>query len=121
MRPKKFERFVKVMMLTSSPVEGEALAATRMANNLLAEVDLNWDEFLNNLTQTPSKPKPRKNSVKHTDAEEINKMFEAVVAGLDPDTSFSGFIESLHSWWEKHGFLTEKQYTALKNSYDGVW
>ncbi len=113
----KFDRFVKVMMLTTSPIEGEALSATRMANSMLAAANLNWEEFLN--ARAPAAPpSPPATSGKHHVDEDIDEMFESVSANLDPESSFCEFIESLHEWWEKKGFLTEKQYAALKNSYE---
>ncbi len=118
------DRFIKIMMLTSSPSEGEALNAIRMANGLLMAANLNWEEFLGARgadagAGAETKPRARKTQ-RHTSGD-IEEMFEGVSQGLDPDSSFYRFIESLHTWWEEHGFLTDKQYEALKNSYERVW
>lgn len=42
------ERFIKILMLSQSESDGEALNALRMANKLLKKAGLNWEGFLSN-------------------------------------------------------------------------
>lgn len=41
--------------------------------------------------------------------DEIDEMFETAFS-RSPDNEF---LQSIHSWWEEKGFLTQKQYAAL--------
>jgi len=121
METKKFEKFIKLMGLTTSSNEGEALNAIRKANFLLAEANLAWDEFLRGkakISGTNSKddiPKKR-----FENADEINKMFQGVTHNLRTGTSFYDFVQNLHQWWERKGYLTQKQYEALRKSYERI-
>ncbi|KKL08781.1 hypothetical protein LCGC14_2572400, partial [marine sediment metagenome] len=44
MQAPKFEKFIKLMKMTTSPVDGECLNAIRMANSFLMEANLDWDD-----------------------------------------------------------------------------
>lgn len=48
-----YGKLAKVMQLTQSPIDGEALAALRMANAMLAKVNLNWAELIKNDFEVP--------------------------------------------------------------------
>jgi hypothetical protein len=50
----------------------------------------------------------------HRDREEINAMFERLYARKELTPSSRQFIDSVHKWWEQKGFLTKKQYDAIK-------
>jgi len=126
------ERFVKLMMMTASDNDGEALVALRKANAILAEANVNWEEFLqavdtNKTVTAKPKEKPpwdsdgfsdigRNAHGQYTDADEINMLFEKVYAKTRPGSSFMEFLDSVHTWWENNGFLTEKQYSAIRKS-----
>ena len=118
MQARQFERFIKVMRLTTSPVEGESLAAIRMANSLLAEANLDWEDFLRRKARIVRGPAQKiYNGRKYTNATEIKMMFFKVLANTSPDTSFYNFVASLSDWWFDNDYLTEKQYKALKDAY----
>lgn len=51
------DRLSKLMMLTTSDFDGEALSALRMANQMLAKAKLNWDAVLKKDTTTELRPK----------------------------------------------------------------
>lgn len=123
------ERFIKLMMMTTNPVDAEALTAFRKANAILAEANVNWEKFLTALDITR---RDKKSSVKRQqrqrndenafsnaagerfdDASEINPMFERAFANTSGG-GFRDFLESVHQWWETKGFLTEKQYRSVK-------
>lgn len=48
--------FIKLMMMTTSTNDGEALAALRKANQILKELKLSWHEVLQ--PAGPSRPQP---------------------------------------------------------------
>lgn len=123
MQAPKFEKFIKLMKMTTSPSEGEALNAIRMANSLLAEANLDWDDFLRGKAKIIEGKTSGQNTYsgkKYTNASEIESMLNAVLSSIKSGTSFYGFIESLRDWWEGNQFLTEKQYNALRKSYERI-
>ena len=108
--------FVKLMMLTTSSSDGEALTALRKANRILAEAKVNWAELLQ--AEPPQEalrhePEPEPEDGRYTDAGEINLMF-ATVYQKNIVGGFVEFIEGIHRFWSERGYLTEKQYAVLK-------
>ncbi|MFQ5742007.1 MAG: hypothetical protein ACE5HV_00280 [Acidobacteriota bacterium] len=111
------EKFIKIMMLATSPSDGEALSALRKANAMLAEMNNSWEELLRGkvrMRAADDDEAPR--GKHHTDAEEIDTLFEDLFTSVSPASSFRDFVESVHEWWEDKGFLTEKQYQALRRA-----
>lgn len=126
--------FTKIMMLSTSENDGEALAALRKANSILADAKVTWAELLNATAQTASRPdqsyrtppsqrrraEPDWQNVnndgrRYTDDDVIDPMFtQAFEKNNNP--SFDEFLSSIHIWWTKRGFLTEKQFLALKRA-----
>ena len=131
---------IKLLMMTTSPHDGEALNAMRKANAILAAANVNWSEFLsavstaqraadNEFRKPPSQrrsntPDTRNafsdvgkgTATKYDDAKEIDPMFEAAFSNASG--GFMSFLESVHEWWTEKGFLTEKQYFAIKRAAD---
>lgn len=131
---------IKLMMMTTSPHDGEALTAIRKANAMLAEANVNWAEFLSAVSTTKKatdnefrKPPSQRrrqherseednafsdvgkgSSQKFDDASIIDPMFEKAFSNARG--GFADFLESVHEWWLDKGFLTEKQYYAIKRS-----
>lgn len=112
------DRFIKLMMMTTSTHDGEVLNAIRMANAELASLNKNWSELLKGLPQSPPPPPPwatgRSRNTGYDVA--VDAMFESAFYNAEPGTSFYRFLESVHEWWEKKGFLTEAQLAALKKA-----
>lgn len=137
--------FIKLMMLTTSDNDSEALSALRKANAILAQANVNWSEFLsavqsnkvdNSFRTPPSQRQQRRNqshssgfsanafsdvggdrTEKFDDAKIINPMFEQAFKNAG-NSSFRDFLDSVHEWWEDKGFLTEKQYYSVKKAAD---
>lgn len=133
---------IKLMMMTTSPNDGEALTAMRKANAMLAEANVNWAEFLSAVKTTnervdqtfrtpPSQRQARRDAgrnddnafsdvgkgapaQKFDDAAVIDPMFEE--AFKNASGGFRDFVDSVHQWWEEKHFLTEKQYYAIKRA-----
>lgn len=137
------QMLVKLLMMTTSSSDGEALTAIRKANAMLASANVNWEEFLeavaiNNVPQDQSfrtPPSQRRGrpyggddddvrnaftdvgkapSKKYDDASVINPMFDKAFAASSG--GFSDFLNSVFEWWTEKGFLTEKQFMAVKRS-----
>lgn len=129
---------IKLMLMTTSPHDGEALNAIRKANAILAEANVNWAEFLaavettkaaapDQSYRTPPSQRRHKNDdnaftnvggggsgEKFNDPAVIDPLFEKAFA--KSSGSFSGFLESVFDWWTEKGFLTEKQFYAIKRA-----
>lgn len=119
-----YDRFIKLMMMTTSQHDGECLNALRMANAELMKLNRNWEEVIRGMvTVQAAQPGPKQHETRHDrgtqgpDPEsQIARMFEAAFAKTTPGSSFYGFLESIHDWWKEKGFLTDAQYDALKRS-----
>ncbi|KKK56714.1 hypothetical protein LCGC14_3061780, partial [marine sediment metagenome] len=57
---------------------------------------------------------------KYDNADDIERMLDAVLKNVRQGTSFYNFIHSLKEWWEDNSFLTEKQYNALRKTYERI-
>ena len=119
---------VKLMMLTTSTNDAEALAALRKANKILKDAKVNWAELLGaakpdqSFRVPPSRrprPEPSWDSFgddqRYTNEDEINRMFDKVF-NSNMSEGFAEFVESVHLWWEQHGWLSVAQYRAIKKA-----
>jgi hypothetical protein len=126
-------QFVKLMMMTTTSNDHEALVAIRKANAILASANVNWEEFLGAVDEAKaSSSSTRSNSDSDfsdidgsssyrgsgacSDASLIDPMFEQAFANVRPGSSFRDFIESIHEWWETRGYLTQRQFQALRKA-----
>lgn len=120
-----YERFIKLMMLTTSSNDGEALNALRMANSYLARLNRTWEQVIRekltiieeaklftdgDLTRSPDR------SEKFSDPD-IDFLFDEL-RNRNISPSFRAFVDSVHEWWEQKGFLTEAQYRAIKKAVE---
>jgi hypothetical protein len=125
----KAELFTKLMMLSTSCHDQEALAALRKANDILAQSKVSWAELLDALSRDDAAPAPppRRRSPepeftdvepfadrKHRNKAEIELMF--TVLRDRKLGSFQKFVDSVHGFWIRTGFLTTKQYDALRKA-----
>jgi hypothetical protein len=140
MTPKRFDLFIKLMMLSTSDQDGEALVAIRKANAILAEDNLNWEEFIRSgvkvvhETQKQERTDRAKSSKQRKEAEEkeyhdtyrgrlydddseILPMFEYLLETIPVGDSFLHFIQDVRKWYREKGFLTERQYRVIRNAY----
>lgn len=104
-------------MLTQSQNDHEALAAIRKANQLLACLELNWEQFLGVALKHDEEPAPARPSYE-ADSASIKMMFKEVKRHLkkhNPEPL--SFIESLEKSFERYGRLTERQTEALMRFY----
>jgi hypothetical protein len=129
----KLETFVKLMMMTTSDKDGEALTAIRKANLLLKAEGKNWEELITGLVPIEREARfqeeaPRRSSGKAPpwdDDEDWKKavprrgapeyqtfmygLFEEALSKVRTGTSFRNTIESIHQWWQDKGFVTDNQ------------
>lgn len=123
-----FNRLKKLMGLTFSENDPEALSALRAANAILAKDALTWDRVLDRVVQilpeveegpvvheppahrraAPSRPGSRN---------EIEEAF-AVLDAADDLGDFQDFIDSLRRQYEENLHLSDKQKRALFRAAD---
>lgn len=142
------EKFIKLMMMTTSSHDNEALVALRMANAMLAEMDANWEEFIKGVVPNSAwaqqhqsqnyhaqgpRPRPQASAssgdeldVPYTMTKAGKKIYKVhpkldeAFAFLDGQIKggFRDFFTSVYDFYEDKGFITEKQYAVIKRSYD---
>jgi hypothetical protein len=110
------------MMMTTSSSDGEALVALRKANSFLSANNTNWKDFINAtpIPRPPPRPSGRgfeymRSQSDFTDPE-IPRMLDSLLR--DTKGEFRAVLESWKQYWEDHGHLTERQYSALINCYE---
>lgn len=118
----KFQIFVKLMQMTTSDSDAEALVAIRKANAMLKAERKNWEDLITGLvpmTKEAEAPRPQRRNYEdplqheYPSSESINTAFEEAFNRVNPGSSFYATIESIHTWWEEKGFLTAKQLSVI--------
>jgi hypothetical protein len=132
------KRLIQFMGMTFSSGDGEALTALRKANALLIAQGLSWAEVLevkpppmgmpSQSWRTPpskrgsygSKPHRRRAApdTSRNTGDDIAEML-AELAARKHDMHTMMFIASINDHWERNSYLTDPQYGALKNVYNG--
>jgi hypothetical protein len=112
-----------------------------MANAQIAEQNLNWEEVLKGISpesQPKSEPqyKPRQPEPfyeeddegqfdwdrspppqgSHSNRQEIELLFSFAFGNTPQYSSFYQFLTSINQYWHRKGFLTQKQYEALRRA-----
>jgi hypothetical protein len=116
-----YKMFLKLLNLTTSQYDGEALNAIRMANAVLARTNQSWEDLLDGkivMIAPLDNEKPlAKSQVRYSNHAEIDGFFEILYDRGDYRLgTFKAWVDSVHEWWEEKGYLTEKQYETLKKS-----
>jgi hypothetical protein len=117
------------MMMTTTSNDHEALVAIRKANAILASANVNWEEFLGAVEESKTSTASRRtnsdsdfsdidgtSSSACSDASLIDPLFERAFANVRPNSSFREFVDSIHEWWEARGYLTQRQFQALRKA-----
>lgn len=131
--------FIKLMMMTTSPHDGEVLTAIRKANAILAGQNLNWEEFIMQMGAAPApEPEPFVNHDEWSDVgvktrskrghdtsssqntyggPGVDKIFDSLLNEFHLADSFKEFVEDVQRYYQDKGYITQRQYEALKNAY----
>ena len=110
-----FSKLKKLMMLTNSDSDHEALGALRKANALLAANNVDWDRVFGRTVQVvnefEAEPEDADPGVARLrEAARIEAAFETL---SEVRGGFSDFVTSLQDQWEKRRFLSERQKEVL--------
>lgn len=111
-----FTRLRKLMGLTVSDNDHEALQALRSANAILKQNDITWDKFFSRtvtvVNDFDAAPDDEPNSEGKRRAKMVDQAFE-VLARKELRGDAEDFIASLQEQWANNGYLSEKQQEAL--------
>lgn len=126
--------FIKLMMMTTSENDGEALNALRKANKILATSNMSWEQLLmkslaapQQTARPPPRPEPNWDNVpqpqpagpgrrrRYTDRKEINHLFSLALRNNLPE-NYLAKVMGIRQWWDDHQFLSERQYNAIKQA-----
>jgi len=99
-------RIAKLLSLTMSDNDNEALSAIRIANRILQENNTTWIEVL---SPESVRPNPVNEDGRYYDVEDF---IEEVLDAVSGDR-IESFVESVYSFHESAGFVTERQWSAL--------
>lgn len=122
MNLKTFDTLKKMMALTFSDNDPEALASIRAANRLLAKEALDWERVLSRtvsvINEVEEAPPPR--TTPRRDASDDARLLDEAVTALDDGGSeeINDFVRSLISYYESRGHLTANQRGALQRIID---
>jgi hypothetical protein len=109
-----FDKLTKLMMMTTSSHEGEALNALRMANKILLKEKKNWADILQKTSPAkryyPTYQPPTKNK-------RIAEMFELLKKEKRMTQSTRQFIDDIELKFRLYGELTPKQKAAIEKIF----
>lgn len=110
----QIDKLIKLLMLTTSNVDAEALSAIRMANLILKKQGLTWLDVSLSLVSQKTTARPSAT----TGAATINEMLSFCLRRKMSERS-RNFIKDLKRFHEEYGYLTEKQMSCLVKFYKG--
>lgn len=105
------EKIIKLLKLSTSPNDNEALSAIRMANKILAAVPLTWD-----MVSFKKQSAPKKS----TDNEAVDKMFNVVLKTLYKRSSLNDLVQQLWNKWNSRRTLDGDELEALMKLYSAA-
>jgi hypothetical protein len=111
------ELFTKLMQMTESSNDGEALTAIRKANVMLKEHGHNWETFVNNRIIVATQQKPNQHRAQtemFDDAKTIDPMFDELLRKHPKNR----FVQSVFDFWERNHFISGRQFNALEKMLD---
>lgn len=107
-------KIVKLLSLTQSDNDSEALTAIRMANKILKSNEITWDKFMGQ--EPPSYQTHNTWGAYHGVSEKIDYILNNSPVWFDPS-----FIRSLHVQLKLRGRLSPKQIQALDKIYSKLF
>lgn len=125
----------KIIAMTTSTNDNEALSAVRKANEYLAACQISWadvlrEDLLNTVNITLARAPPPASAYAQEDGwmpphlndkTVIEMMFRAVYSVPRGDNEeFWQWLDSIHQRFQEYGNLTPAQYTSLRRSYNRV-
>jgi hypothetical protein len=122
------DKLAKLLALSASDNEHEALGCIRAANRIVKEAGTTWQDVLAGPDKSFRVSIERRYTAEENwvpphlrDKIHIDLMFRAIFT--QPRTSneeFWQFIDSVHQWWTEKGMLTQPMYNAIKSCYKRI-
>ena len=109
----KKEKLAKLLALTTSDNDNEALSAIRTANVILERDNLAWEDVL---LGTTKRTQFNDSYADYESTEEIEEMLSTCIQNVNG--SAFDFIDSLYRFYNSRGYLTPKQIRSLRKFYD---
>lgn len=135
------ELLIKLLGMTGSSFDGEAIAAMRKANQILKEANMSWADIIKppatarQMHQSTyvkpeyehfAEPKPwegargQQSSANAGDRKAIEFMFEKIFKDKSFENSkpeYREMMHSIHRQWASSGRLSPKQRTVIENAF----
>lgn len=138
------ELLLKLMRMTTSDNDGEALVAIRKANAMLAAEKKDWEDLIvrssqvrsqdNSFRTPPSQRKPppsrnpyadawkranpRPRTRPEPDSDLLDSMLDVVLAEVDLSSSFYDLVRSIKRQFDEKGTISERQAEVVRNAYN---
>lgn len=122
------QKLTKLMNLTLSDNDHEALNALRMANKIVRDNGQMWNSMLKCPGEkfcTHAKPVPppvapvwRPAATPDRNIVTIVEMIDELLMEHTLNSGTRKFIEDLEEFYDEHGRLSDKQYSVLRNIYE---
>jgi outer membrane protein assembly factor BamE (lipoprotein component of BamABCDE complex) len=119
-----WDKLVKVLKLSTSPADGEALSAIRTANRMIQEGGITWDQVLQGKGASSQSSNFHQPAWDYVRAEQEKRAKEEAYWDSIVETcrhnvrgAAQDFIESLAHQWETKRRLSQKQKDALLKFY----
>lgn len=120
-------RLAKLLAMTTSDTDPEALSAMRMANAMLMREGMTWEDVLAAgntlnivLARTPYRTEENWTPSHRKDTVVIDLMFRTICSTPRDGSGFWAWLDDVQEKWKKHGALTQGQYDSLRKSYNRV-
>lgn len=116
------ERILKLLALTESDSDGEALNAIQMANKILRKANLSWREFFNAKdrkegTDRTGPKEGRSNSLTTSEMESLRRCLKLLLEEMDEDDYAFPFLKSVQSFARRNR-ATRKQYEKVMDIFE---
>lgn len=112
------EKLTRLLMLSTSPVDGEALTAIRKAGSILAARGLSWESVMGEpVIHYVTEPAPRPRKPRKPEGAVVGDEAMAILNDLiDRPLSEAGrqFVDDIMRYLGDHGYITAKQAEALQ-------
>lgn len=118
------ELLLKLMRMTTSDSDGEALVAIRKANAMLAAEKKDWSDVLGGSNKSPpipsnwrTPPSKRPAPTYRASGVSVDVMLDVLLKTVPRRHSFYDYVKSVHSRHTLYGSITQKQYEVIDKAY----
>lgn len=116
-------RILKMLMLTQSNNDAEALLAIRKANKLLKRDELSWEEVFQG--RKPKKEAKQKDFFEEEEEEKDDQQAFEWAKEISEDMDYledreavEDFVDGIKAFFNEKGFLSPKQCDHMKKTYE---